>query len=86
MFDTLDVFNSILRGIFISILYLQVTQANDTNLKNVLVFAFFYTVMFNGAKIAGIDPVIITNAFLTKTVFTLVDDRIKRPEGQDPNK
>ena len=70
----------IVKGVFIGLLYLHLTQANDTTFNNILTFAFFYVAMVNGAKIAGIDPIIVTNAFLTKTVFTLVDERIKKQD------
>ena len=68
------------KGIFIAILYLQLTQANDTNLQNILVFSAFYVIMVNGAVLADVDPIIVTNAFITKTVFTLIDERIKKSE------
>lgn len=70
----------IARGIVIGILYLFITQANDMSLENVVLFVFVYLVMVNGASVAGIDPNVITTAFLTKTVFTVVDERIKRKQ------
>jgi hypothetical protein len=78
------VISEILRGLFLGLLYLQLTRANDTNPKNVMLFAAFYVIMVNGAKLSGIDPDTVTNAFLTKTVFTLVDERVRRQE--DVNK
>jgi hypothetical protein len=75
----------IVKGLFIGILYLQLTKTNDTNLQNIAVFSFFYVVLINGAHFAGVDPIIVTNAFITKTVFTLVDERIKKnDEIQEP--
>jgi hypothetical protein len=67
-----------IKGIVLSLLYLQITKANDTNLENVALFSIFYLTMVYGATITDIDPNVITSAFLTKTVFTLVDERIKR--------
>lgn len=72
----------VVKGLFIGLLYLQLTKTNDTNLQNILVFSFFYVVLLNGAIFAGVDPIIVTNAFITKTVFTLVDERIKKNEDE----
>lgn len=74
----LEFLNVFIKGIFIGILYLQVTRANDTTIENVVLFALSYFAMVYGAKIANIDSTIVTTAFITKTVFTLVDDRIRK--------
>jgi hypothetical protein len=70
----------ILRGIILGVLYLEITQVNDTTPYNIFLFSVFYTIMFSGAQVAGIDPNVVTTAFITKTVFTLVDERIKKKE------
>jgi hypothetical protein len=73
----------IIKGVVLSLLYLQITKANDTSMDNIFLFSSFYLAMVYGATITGIDPNVITSAFLTKTVFTLVDERIKRkPEDK----
>lgn len=69
------------RGALLGVLYLQITQANDTTPYNVILFALLYGVMFTGAHAAGIDPNVVTTAFVTKTVFTLVDERIKKKDN-----
>jgi hypothetical protein len=38
--------------------------------------------MIYGAIITDINPTVITSAFLTKTVFTLVDERIRKTENK----
>jgi hypothetical protein len=68
------------KGFILSLLYLEITKANDTNLKNIFLFISFYTLMFIGASIVDIDPNVVTTAFITKTIFTLVDERVKRKE------
>jgi hypothetical protein len=68
----------IIKGVILSLLYLQITKANDTTTENIFLFITFYLAMVYGATMTGIDPNVITSAFLTKTVFTLVDERIKR--------
>jgi hypothetical protein len=67
-----------LRGVLLAFLYFEVTQANDTNLKNLFLFTCFYLIMIYGSFILGIDTNVITSAFLTKTVFTVIDERIKK--------
>lgn len=67
----------IIKGIVISFLYFETTKENDTNIKNMSLFTFFYIVMIYGAIITGIEPNVITGAFLTKTIFTLIDNRVK---------
>ena len=70
----------IIKGVFIALLYFEFTKTNDTNLKNILMFTAFYISMILGAKLTNIDPNVITSAFLSKTVFTLVDERIRKKE------
>jgi hypothetical protein len=70
-----------LRGMILGVLYLEITKANDTSLYNIFLFSLFYTVMFACAQASGIDPNVVTTAFITKTVFTLVDERIKKKEN-----
>ena len=67
----------IIKGIVIAFLYFETTKENDTNIKNMSLFTFFYMVMIYGAIITGIEPNVITGAFLTKTIFTLIDNRVK---------
>jgi len=75
---------NLIKGVILSLLYFEITKANDTTIHNVALFASFYVSMVYGATITGIDPNVITSAFLTKTVFTLVDERIKRKTDNDP--
>lgn len=74
-----DFIENILKGILVSLLYFEITKANDTTLYNVSLFTLFYLSMIYGAIITDINPTVITSAFLTKTVFTLVDERIRKP-------
>lgn len=74
---------NILRGILISLLYFEITKANDTTLYNISLFSMFYMFMIYGAIIVDINPNVITSAFLTKTVFTLVDERIRKQDDKD---
>jgi hypothetical protein len=34
--------------------------------------------MMNGSYLLKMDPNVVTNAFLTKAIFTLIDERIKK--------
>lgn len=74
----IQVITNIVKGIILSLLYFEITKANDTNINNILLFTFFYNVMTYGSILIGIDPVLVTNAFITKTIFTLVDQRIQK--------
>lgn len=75
-----DILQHIIKGLFIAVLYFEFTKTNDTNLKNIVMFTAFYISMIIGAQITNIDPNVITSAFLSKTVFTLVDERIRKKE------
>lgn len=70
----------LIKGLVLSVLYLEITKANDTTFENVILFTTFYISMIYGAILTGIDENVITSAFLTKTIFTLVDQRIKRQD------
>lgn len=78
-----DLFEYTLRGLLLAVLYFEITRANDTTLPNVLLFTSLYIIMIVGANLANIDTNVVTSAFFTKTIFTLVDERIrKRSETQ----
>lgn len=68
----------IARGIVISLLYLTATQIEDTTPEKVFLFSLFYVIIFNCASLVGINPEVVTTAFITKTIFTLIDERIKK--------
>ena len=70
----------IFRGILIAFLYFEITKANDTSVYNVFTFTMFFLAMSVGAHAAGVDTNAVTGAFITKAVFTLVDERIKKPK------
>ena len=72
------------RGIFLALVYLELTKANDTTLNNIFVFSLSYTIMFITAGFIGIDPVLVTNAFITKTVFTAIDERVRKNNPNEP--
>ena len=76
----------IVKSIVIAVLYFETTNANDTTLRNIISFTIFYIAMIYGATLAGIEQNVITSAFLTKTVFTLVDERIKKKEEKEEKK
>lgn len=77
------------KGFFLSLIYLTLTEADDTNLQNILVFTLSYVVLLNSAKAVTIDPNFVTNAFITKTIFTLIDQRVnkknKEQTGPEPS-
>lgn len=76
----------IVKGLLLAVLYFEITKANDTTPYNIFLFVSFYVIMVNGSKLTGVDPNIVTNAFITKTIFTLIDERIRRKEESFKNK
>jgi hypothetical protein len=74
----MSLINDIIKGAIMGAIYLEVTQTNDTTLYNILMYTLFFLIMTNSAVIAGIDPNVVVNAFVTKTIFTLVDERVKK--------
>ena len=71
------------RGVLMSMMYLNFTLADDFNLINVVKYTLFYVATVIGAEFAGIDSIIVTNAFMTKTIFTLVEDRVKKTDTEN---
>lgn len=74
------IITEIIKGIFLSIVYFEITKGNDTNLYNVGLFTLFYVILVSSSTLIGIQPYIVLNAFMTKTVFTLIDQRINKQE------
>lgn len=68
----------VIKGILLAFVYFEVTNANDTTFYNMGMFTVFYIILILFAKIIDIDTTIITNAFVTKAVFTLVEERIRK--------
>lgn len=77
------ILSDLARGIIIGIIYFQITRTNDTTPTNIAKFAFFFVILVRGARTVGIDPTVVANAFLTKTVFTLIDERIKKQKDAE---
>jgi hypothetical protein len=67
-----------LKGFVLSLLYFYITKANDTTLYNISVFVIFYTIFSITALSTNINQDVVTTAFLTKTIFTLIDERMKK--------
>lgn len=84
MIDLQTFTGDIIKGIILAFIYLEITNANDTNLYNIVVFTIFYVIMMNGSYLLKMDPNVVTNAFLTKAIFTLIDERIKK-KNQEVN-
>lgn len=73
----------VIRGLVLSLLYFYITKANDTTLNNIFIFVTFYTIFSITAASVKMNPDVVTTAFLTKTIFTLIDERIKKHEPQN---
>lgn len=67
-----------IKALVLAFIYYEITNANDTTFENIFKFAIFYIVMVYGANVINIDANVVTSAFLTKAVFTLVDEKIKK--------
>jgi hypothetical protein len=76
----------IVRGIVLAVLYFMVTRAKDMTPRNIILFATLYSIMFLGADLIGLNHKIVTTAFVTKTIFTLVDERVKKHMTRDNEK
>jgi hypothetical protein len=76
----------VLRGIFLSIIYLGVTVADDMSLTNIIKFSVFYVIFLTVSSNIGIDPKVVTSAFTTKIIFTLLDQRLNKNEEDKKQK
>lgn len=76
-----DLFEYTLRGLLLAVLYFEITRANDTSVPNIMLFTSLYIIMVIGANLANIDTNVVTTAFFTKTIFTLVDERIRKRDS-----
>jgi hypothetical protein len=77
-FTIANLISNVLKGIVLGYLYLEITKANDTSVNNVSTFALFYIIMIYSTAFVGLDSNIVTHAFITKTIFTIVDERVKK--------
>lgn len=74
-------FQILLRGIFLAIIYLGVTISDDMTIGNVIIFTLFYVIFLTISSNIGIDPNVVTSAFTTKIIFTLLDQRLNKNEN-----
>lgn len=72
-----NLMKEILIGIFISLIYLQATSAEDTDITHIFSITLSYVLLKYVADYVDINPDLITNAFITKTIFTIIDVRLK---------
>ena len=79
------VLKQILKGIILSIIYYEITKAKDTSFENIFMFTSFYIIMVNAAILIDVDPNIIVNSFITKCIFTIVDERLKKTTLDNEN-
>lgn len=70
------------KGFLLAILYFAITKANDTTVRNVSLFVVFYIIFVSAAILTKINTDVVTTAFLTKTIFTLIDERIKKNKDE----
>lgn len=75
----------VMRGLFMAFLYLQMTVADDTTVENLAYIAFFYTAMTTSARILGYSENVVVNAFITKMIFTVVDEQIRAKKVEKNN-
>jgi len=75
-----DFFTVIIRSLIIGLIYFEVTKDNDMTFANIMKFSLLYIFMVYSSFILGIDSNVVTNAFLTKTVFTFIDERVKEKQ------
>lgn len=74
------------KGLVLAILYFTITKANDTTVRNISLFVVFYTIFVSTAIMMNISTDVVTTAFFTKTIFTLVDERIKKKKEENGKK
>lgn len=72
-----NILSIVLTGFVLGLLYFETTKVNDTTFENLIMFTSFYTIANITSKILNIDDKVITNAFITKTIFTLIDERVR---------
>jgi hypothetical protein len=65
-----------LRGIVLALVYFESTRQADTTLKNIFIFTFFFVIVIYISDFVSIKREVVIGAFMTKTIFTLVDSRI----------
>lgn len=70
------IFYETLRGIFMSLLYFFVTKDPiDSTLTNVITYAAYYVMISLSARALGLGENAAAAAFLSKTIFTAVEER-----------
>lgn len=68
----------IMRGVFLGLTYFTVTKAHDTTFENIMKFTLFYCILSLAAYLVEIEMRVVTGAFVTKAIFTLIDERINK--------
>jgi hypothetical protein len=65
------------RGIFLALLYVFITKEDDTDLRHIIKYTLLFFLLNILFILAGINKEILVSAFISKSIFILIDDRIK---------
>jgi hypothetical protein len=65
------------RGIFLALLYVFITKEDDTDLRHIIKYALLFFLLNILFILAGINREILVSAFISKSIFILIDERIK---------
>ena len=76
--DKKQIIMIIMRGVFLGLTYFTVTKAHDTTFENIMKFTLFYCILSLSAYLVEIEMRVVTGAFVTKAIFTLIDERINK--------
>lgn len=72
------------KGFVLACLYVFITKEDDTNISNILKYSTYFFVLILLFLSVGVNSDIITSAFISKTIFTIVDERIKASQKNEP--
>lgn len=65
------------RGIFLAVLYVFITKEDDTDLRHIIKYTLLFFLLNVLFILAGINKEILVSAFISKSIFLLIDERIK---------
>jgi hypothetical protein len=78
-------FRELIKGLFLACLYVFVTKDDDTTLSNILKYTTYFFILILSFLSVGFNADIIASAFISKTIFIIIDERIKssNPKNKD---
>jgi hypothetical protein len=66
------------KGIFLAFLYVFITKEDDTDPRHIIKYTLMFFLLNMLFILTGLNRELLVSAFISKSIFILIDERIKK--------